>query len=107
MNLFNRYANRNKRFIHELEWSDFSCSRVDNSLIQMIRLERVSSELNSHLVSAREQILGLIIVTENHIKVKTVSCLWAKSDVKSDIFKPSEMLECRQINSCVVKKLKH
>ncbi len=40
---------RNKRFIHELEWSDCSCSRVDNSLIQMNRLERVFSELNSQV----------------------------------------------------------
>ncbi len=47
MNLFNRFANRTKRFIHESEWSDCSCSRVDSSLIQMNRLERVSSELNS------------------------------------------------------------
>ncbi len=42
MKLFNRFTNRNKRFIHELEWSDCSCSRVENSPIQMIRLERVS-----------------------------------------------------------------
>ncbi len=41
MNLLNRFANRNKRFIHEWQWSDCSCSRVENSLIQMIRLERV------------------------------------------------------------------
>ncbi len=47
MNLLNRFANRNKRFIHELEWSDCSCSRVENSLIQMNRLEQVFSELNS------------------------------------------------------------
>ncbi len=40
MNLLNRFANRNKR----------SCSRVENSLIQMIRLERVFfSELNSQV----------------------------------------------------------
>ncbi len=40
MNLFNRFENRNKR----------SCSRVENSLIQMIRLERVFfSELNSQV----------------------------------------------------------
>ncbi len=45
MNLFNRFANRNKRFIDELQ-----CSRVENSLIQMIRLERVFfSELNSQV----------------------------------------------------------
>ncbi len=50
MNLFNQFANRNKRFILELEWSDYSCSRVENSLIQMIRLERVFfSELNSQV----------------------------------------------------------
>ncbi len=50
MNLFNRFANRNKRFFHELQWSDYSCSRVENSLIQMIRLERVFfSELNSQV----------------------------------------------------------
>ncbi len=49
MNLFNRFANRNKRFFHELEWSDCSCSRVEDSLIQMIRLERVSIELNSQV----------------------------------------------------------
>ncbi len=48
MNLFNRFANRNKRFIDELQWSECSCSGVENSLIQMIRLERVFfSELNS------------------------------------------------------------
>ncbi len=57
MNLLNRFANLNKRFIHELEWSDCSCSRVDNSLIQMIRLERVSSELNSQ-VKNREILLA-------------------------------------------------
>ncbi len=83
MNLFNRFANRHKRFIHELQWSDCSCSRVENSLIQMIRLERVFfSELNSR-VKNREILwaratdavkstllmsnLGLIIVTENNI----------------------------------------
>ncbi len=50
MNLFNRFANRNKRFIDELQWSDYSCSRVENSLIQTIRLERVFfSELNSQV----------------------------------------------------------
>ncbi len=49
MKLLNRFAKRNKRFIHELEWSDCSCSRVENSLIQMNRLERVSSELNSQV----------------------------------------------------------
>ncbi len=50
MNLFNRFANRNKRYIHELQWSDYSCSRVENSLIQMIRLERVFfRELNSQV----------------------------------------------------------
>ncbi len=43
---------------YELQWSDCSCSEVENSLIQMIRLERVFlSELNSQepgdLVSAR------------------------------------------------------
>ncbi len=39
-----------QRFIHELQWSDCSCSRVENSLIQMIRLERVFfSELNSQV----------------------------------------------------------
>ncbi len=81
MNVLYRFANRNKWFIHELEWSDCSCSRVVKSLIQMIRLERVFfSELNSQ-VKNREilwacaksklllllYILGLIIVTENHI----------------------------------------
>ncbi len=50
MNLFNQFTNRNKQFIHELKWSDCSCSRVENSLIQMIRLERVFfSELNSQV----------------------------------------------------------
>ncbi len=50
MNLFNRFANRNKRFIYELQWNDCSCSRVENSLIQMIHLERVFfSELNSQV----------------------------------------------------------
>ncbi len=50
MNLFNQFANRNKRFIHKLQWSDCSCSGVENSLIQMIRLERVFfSELNSQV----------------------------------------------------------
>ncbi len=50
MNLFNRFANRNKRFIDELQWSDCICSRVENSLIQMNRLERVFfSELNSQV----------------------------------------------------------
>ncbi len=28
-----------QRFLRKLEWSDSSCSRVDNSLIQMICLE--------------------------------------------------------------------
>ncbi len=49
MKLLNRFVNRNKRFIHELQWSDYSCSRVENSLIQTIRLERVFSELNSQV----------------------------------------------------------
>ncbi len=50
MNLLNRFANRNKQLIHELQWSDCSCSQVETSLIQMIRLERVFfSELNSQV----------------------------------------------------------
>ncbi len=79
MNLFNRFANRNKRFILEMQWTDCSCSRVENSLIQMIRLERVFfSELNSRVKNreiswaratdaVKSRILGLIIVTENNI----------------------------------------
>ncbi len=39
-----------------------------------------------------------IIVTENYIQLKTVSSLWAKSAVKGDLFKPTEMLECIHIN---------
>ena len=115
MKLLNRFANRTKRFIHELEWFDCSCSRVNNSLIQMNRLVRVSSELNSQIRTGRScerarlmllkvsyycRILGLIIVTENHIYVKTVICLWTKSAVKGDLFKPTEMLECKHISIC-------
>ncbi len=50
------FANRHKRFLHELQWSDCSCSRVENSLIQMIRLERVFfSELNSRVKNGRSR----------------------------------------------------
>ncbi len=63
MNLLNLFANRNKRFIHELEWSDCSCSRVENSLIQMIRLERVFSELNSQ-VKNRETLWARACATD-------------------------------------------
>ncbi len=32
MKQLNRFANRNQRFIHKLEWSDCSCSRVTDSI---------------------------------------------------------------------------
>ncbi len=50
MNLLNRYTNRNKWLMRELEWSDCSCS---DSVIQMNHLERVSSELNSQVWTGR------------------------------------------------------
>ncbi len=78
MNLFNRFANRNKRFIHKLEWSDYSCSRVENSLIQMIRLERVFfSELNS--------------------QVKNREILWARA---TDAVKSKLLMSSFRINYC-------
>ncbi len=41
---------KSQQTIHSIsEWSDCSCSRVDNSLIQMNRLERVFNELNSQV----------------------------------------------------------
>ncbi len=55
-NYVKKNVSQNKRLIHELEWSKCSCSRFDNSAIQMNRLERVSREQNSQelgdLVSA-------------------------------------------------------
>ncbi len=77
MNLLNRFADRNKRFIHELEWSDCSCSRVENSLIQMNRLERVSSELNS--------------------QVKNREILWARA---TDAVKSKLLMSNFRINYC-------
>ncbi len=68
MNLFNRFANRNKR----------SCSRVENSLIQMIRLERVFfSELNS--------------------QVKNREILWARA---TDAVKSKLLMSNFRINYC-------
>ncbi len=77
MKLLNRFANRNKRFIHELEWSDCSCSRVENSPIQMNRLERVSSELNS--------------------QVKNREILWARA---TDAVKSKLLMSNFRINYC-------
>ncbi len=78
MNLFNRFANRNKRFIHKLQWSDYSCSRVENSLIQMIRLERVFfSELNS--------------------QVKNREILWARA---TDAVKSTLLMSSFRIHYC-------
>ncbi len=78
MNLFNRFANHNKRFIHELEWSDCSCSRIENSLIQMIRLEQVFfSELNS--------------------QVKNREILWARA---TDAVKRKLLMSKFRINYC-------
>ncbi len=78
MNLLNRFANRNKRFIHELQWSDCSYSRVENSLIQMIRLERVFfSELNS--------------------QVKNREILWARA---TDAVKSKLLMSNFRINYC-------
>ncbi len=68
----------NKRLIHELQWSDCSCSRVDDSLIQMIRLERVfSSELNS--------------------QVKNREILWARA---TDAVKSKLLMSNFRINYC-------
>ncbi len=85
-----------QRFPHKLEWPDSSCSRVDNSLIQMIDLEwclwwteipkrelwdlgvRAQLMLQDNLLLSN---FGLI-VTEIHIWVKTDSCLGTKSVVK-------------------------
>ncbi len=50
MNLFNRFANRNNDSFTNWNDPDYSCSRVENSLIQMIRLERVFfSEVNTQV----------------------------------------------------------
>ncbi len=78
INLFNRFANHTKRFIHELEWSDCSCSRVENSLIQMNRLERVFSELNS--------------------QVKNLEILWVR--VATDAAKSKLLMSNFRINYC-------
>ncbi len=65
-------------FIDELQWSDCSCSRVENSLIQMIRLERVSfSELNS--------------------QVKNREILWARA---TDAVKSMLLMSNFRINYC-------
>ncbi len=78
MNLFNRFANRNKRFILELQWSDCSRSRVEKSLIQKIRLERVFfSELNS--------------------QVKNREILWARA---TDAVKSKLLMSNFRINYC-------
>ncbi len=53
MSLFNGFANLNKRFIYEKERSESSCSQVVNSLIQIIYLDQVSSELNSQVRTGR------------------------------------------------------
>ncbi len=59
----------------------------------MIRLERVFfSELNSQ-VKNRE--ISWACATD------AVKSKWTKSAVKGDLFKPTEMLECRQINISV------
>ncbi len=68
MNLFNRFPNRNKH----------SCSQVENSLIQMIRLERVFfSELNS--------------------QVKNREILWARA---TDAVKSKLLMSNFRINYC-------
>ncbi len=80
----------------------------------MIRLERVFfSELNSQVKNreiswarATDAVKSTLLmsnfrINENNILVKTVSCLWTKSAVKGGLFKPTEMLECRQINISV------
>ncbi len=117
MNLLNQFADRNKRFIHELEWSDCSCSRVDNSLIQMIRLERVFSELNSQVKNreiswarATDAAKSKLLMSNfriNYCNWKSYlgqNCQLFVNQIccKGWLFKPTEMLECRRINSVSV-----
>ncbi len=70
---------KSQQTIHlELQWSDCSCSRVENSLIQMIRLERVFfSELNS--------------------QVKNREILWARA---TDAVKSTLLMSNFRINYC-------
>ncbi len=109
MNLLNQFANRNKRLIHELEWSDCSCSRVDNSLIQMIRLERVFSELNSliqmirleRVFSELNSLIQMIrlkrVFSELNSQVKNREILWARV---SDAAKSKLLMSNFRINYC-------
>ncbi len=86
-----------QRFLRKLEWSDSSCSRVDNSLIQMICLElclrwtelhkREPGDLGGTCATVAARSFTTVefwvnYVTENHIWVKTDSCLGTKSVVK-------------------------
>ncbi len=70
---------KSQQTIHSLmQWSDCSCSRVENSLIQTIRLERVfSSELNS--------------------QVKNREILWARA---TDAVKSKLLMSNSRINYC-------
>ncbi len=60
MNLLNRFANRNKRFIHELEWSDlqlFSSRKLTDSnepFRASLHWTELTSKEPGDLVSARE-----------------------------------------------------
>ncbi len=80
----------------------------------MIRLERVFSELNSQVKNreiswarAIDAVKSKLLMPHfriNYCNWKSYlgqSCQWTKSAVKGDLFKPTEMLECRQINISV------
>ncbi len=80
----------------------------------MIHLERVSSELNSQVKNreilwarATDAVKRKLLMSNfriNYCNWKSYlgqSCQWTKSAVKGDLFKPTEMLECRQINISV------
>ncbi len=93
-NLLNRFANRNKWFIHEFKWSDCSCSRVDNSLIQMIHLEQVSKVyfFMSSIVPWLSQRLPLIVSCPFTAIIGLVQVICQAYEI--DIFNKFPFLHC-------------
>ncbi len=59
----------NDPFRASLQWTELTSKNREGLMLRKVSL-----------------ILGLIIVNENHIQAKTITCLWTKSAVKGDLF---------------------
>ncbi len=119
MNLFNRFENRTKRFIHVLEWSDlqlFSSQQFADSndpfraslrWTELTSCERACARV--WCCESKLQISDFRIhyCNEKIIFRSKLSAVCELNKLKGDLFKPTAMLECRQINISVVKKTKH